>query len=103
MTFLLGVLLGKVTYSVTKFDLWVTVLRVNVLFQRSVLLMPSFGYELVNYIDDLAGAESECSAMEAFNCLGDLLFRLGLRESIEKVTSPSTVMTVLGISFDHSM
>ena len=60
----------------------------------------SFGYDLVNYIDDLTSAESESNAIEAFNCLGDLLSRLGLRESIEKATRPSTVMTFLGISFD---
>ena len=58
------------------------------------------GFQLVNYIDDLAGVESADRAEEAFVALGALLHTLGLMESIEKACAPSTIMLFLGIQFD---
>ena len=58
------------------------------------------GFGLVNYIDDLAGAESQDRAEEAFASLGSLLDDLGLGESLNKACSPSTAMSFLGIQFD---
>lgn len=58
------------------------------------------GRKLVNYIDDLAGAEIGSSAVEAFDDLGALLNDLGLEESATKACSPNTRMVFLGIEFD---
>ena len=58
------------------------------------------GFKLVNYIDDLAGAEVPDRASAAFDELGELLGCLGLAESVDKACSPSTVMIFLGIEFN---
>ena len=58
------------------------------------------GYKLVNYIDDFAGVARPEVAQEAFECLGQLLYTLGLEESVSKAESPSTCMLFLGIMFD---
>lgn len=55
------------------------------------------GYELVNYIDDLAGVEYPASALKAFKILEDLLDKCGLQESVEKSCIPSTIMVFLGV------
>ena len=58
------------------------------------------GYELVNYIDDLAGAEVKDRARDAYNVLGELLLNCGLQESPEKSGAPSTRMIFLGVLLD---
>ncbi|VDI36001.1 Hypothetical predicted protein [Mytilus galloprovincialis] len=57
-----------------------------------VYMMKQSGYLLLNYLDDFAGAEKS----EDANVVFDLL------ESVEKASSPSTVMTFLGVKFDTS-
>ena len=47
------------------------------------------GYDLVNYVDDLAGCESSAADV-AFEALAELLSRLGLEEASEKACPPST-------------
>ena len=58
------------------------------------------GFNLVNYIDDLAGAESVGRATAAFEVLGKLLTELGLIEAVDKAVPPSTSMVFLGVEFD---
>ena len=58
------------------------------------------GHCIVNYIDDLAGAEIPILSDFAFNDLADLLSSLGLIEAHDKACPPSTVMNFLGIEFD---
>ena len=68
----------------------------------------SLGYEktqtlfnILNYADDFAGAESELSrAQLSFDSLGQLLSDIGLAESKSKASPPSTTMTYLGVKFD---
>lgn len=63
-------------------------------------MFQSLGFDLVNYIDDLASAEIPGSASKAFETLGTLLGDCGLIESIEKSCPPSTVMVFLGVKFN---
>ena len=56
---------------------------------------------VLNYADDFAGAELlKDKALLSFNTLGKLLDELGFDESTDKASSPSTVMTYLGVKFD---
>ena len=55
------------------------------------------GFDAVNYIDDLGGAEVKHKAWEAFFTLGQILNDMGLKEAAEKATPPSTCMTFLGL------
>ena len=55
---------------------------------------------MVNYLDDLGGAERWDKADQAFKELGEVLVRCGLVESIEKACPPSCVMTFLGVQFN---
>ena len=59
-----------------------------------------FGYEDVNYLDDLGAAEEETHAEETFDCLGWILSTIGIKESTSKVSSPSVMMIFLGILFN---
>ncbi|CAG2204310.1 unnamed protein product [Mytilus edulis] len=67
-----------------------------------VYMMKQSGYLLLNYLDDFAGAEKSEDANVVFDLLGRLLDSCGLEESVEKASSPSTVMTFLGVKFDTS-
>ena len=58
------------------------------------------GFQVINYIDDFAGAETVDKASEAFSCLGHLLKVLGVKESEDKSCAPSTEMSFLGILFN---
>ena len=58
------------------------------------------GFRVVNYIDDIAGAEHASKATLAFESLAALLSCLGLKESVDKACPPSTSMPFLGIVFD---
>ena len=58
-------------------------------------------FNILNYSDDFAGAEvSKERAELSFTTLGNLLKELGLEESVDKATQPSTNMTYLGVKFD---
>ena len=53
-----------------------------------------------NYIDDLIGVELPHKAFEAFNFLKTLFADLGLPISNNKLVSPTSVVTCIGISVD---
>ena len=53
--------------------------------------------EIVNYIDDLGGADTPDKAWESFEDLGAMLKSLGILESEAKATPPCTEMVFLGI------
>ena len=58
-------------------------------------------FNCINYSDDLGGGEkSRSRSVMSFNKLGELLAELGLVESTDKASSPSTSMVYLGIQFD---
>ena len=52
------------------------------------------------YMDDFAGCETGQRAFTAFDSLGKLLAELGVQESTEKASPPSTTMKFLGVEFD---
>lgn len=55
---------------------------------------------IVNYLDDLAGAECKDSAWRTYRELGKVLEFCGLEQSVEKACEPSTKMVFIGILFD---
>ena len=58
-------------------------------------------FNILNYADDFAGAESQLeTATLSFNTLGKLLQDIGLSESVKKACPPNTVMVYLGVKFD---
>jgi hypothetical protein len=58
------------------------------------------GYMVVNYLDDLGGAETLNKACDAYDTLGGLLAKCGLEEAVQKGVAPTTRMEVLGITVD---
>ena len=58
------------------------------------------GVTVLNYLDDIGGAEVPHHAQDAFRYVGHLLSALGLDESHSKVCEPAVRMTFLGILFD---
>lgn len=56
-----------------------------------------FGYEGVNFLDDLASAEVSELAGEAFRTLRWVLQEIKVREAVEKASPPSPIMIFLGI------
>lgn len=58
------------------------------------------GVAILNYLDDLAGAEVEGKADMAYLLLDQFLKRVGISESEEKACSPSTRMIFVGVMFD---
>ena len=56
--------------------------------------------DILNYFDDLGGAERKEKAQWAFNFLGGLFSQLGFAESVSKACEPATRMVFLGILFD---
>ena len=72
--------------------------------QRVSLIIPFImqqrGYSAVNYIDCLGGVDSASKAELAFEELGNILAEIGILESVQKVTPPSTKMVFLGILLD---
>ena len=60
------------------------------------------GNAAVNYLDDLAGAETwqDNRAHQAFEQLGEVLKSAGIQETQAKACSPCTAMTFLGVQFD---
>ena len=72
-----------------------------------VYILRNMGVELTEdefnalvYMDDFAGCERGDTAQLAFDTLGKLLSDLGIRESFEKASPPSTTMKFLGVEFD---
>lgn len=62
--------------------------------------MLQIGIAILNYLDDLAGAERKENAKFAFFCLGEILKKCGFEESAEKAFPPSEIMSFLGILFN---
>ena len=58
------------------------------------------GVDILNYFDDLGGAERKEKAQWAFNFLGGLLSWLRSAESVSKACEPATRMVFLEIVFD---
>ena len=65
-----------------------------------VYLFELEGFSGVNYIDDLGGAEVPSLATNAFDCLGNMLSKYNVQESVHKASPPSTRMIFLGILID---
>ena len=65
-----------------------------------VYIMQQRGFDLVNYIDDLAGCEESAQGDQAFATLRELLELLGLPEAPNKICTPATRMEFIGILFD---
>ena len=72
-----------------------------------VYILRKMGIELTDaefnalvYQDDFAGCERGAKATLAYDSLGKLLSDLGIRESLDKASPPSTTMTFLGVEFD---
>ena len=59
-----------------------------------------FGYQNVNYLDDLGAAEEEHKAEEAYDCLGWILNTIGIKESTSKAKPPAYIAVFLGILFN---
>jgi hypothetical protein len=58
-----------------------------------------FGFQVSNYIDDLAVVVSSDQANVAYDTLGRLIRDLGVQEAPEKACRPSTEMEFLGVQF----
>jgi hypothetical protein len=63
-------------------------------------ILSLYGIDILNYLDDFAGAELPSHAVEAFELLGETLQSCGLEESLQKAFSPSTFMVFIGVGFD---
>ena len=61
-----------------------------------------WGHSVFNYLDDFIGVAPPPPPFDCttFNELGDLLLSLGLEESTEKASPPSTRMVCLGVELD---
>ena len=58
------------------------------------------GIYILNYIDDLASAETKEKAFCAFLTLQEILKKCGIEEAVKKACPPSTIMTFIGILFN---
>lgn len=63
-------------------------------------MMFQLGISILNYLDDLAGAETAEKAEFAYNCLGTVLKKCGIKESVDKASPPAEIMTFLGVLFN---
>ena len=66
----------------------------------AAMLAKRQGIQIINYLDDFAGAETWEHADAAFDKLGKLLEDGGLQESSNKACRPNTRMVFLGIMVD---
>ena len=73
---------------------------VQKVFSMIPYIMKQRGYSSVNYIDDLGGVDTPDNALPAFEELGKILSEIGILESVNKASPPSTKMTFLGIQLD---
>ncbi|CAH3021442.1 unnamed protein product [Porites evermanni] len=58
------------------------------------------GLSTFNYLDDFIGVSPLPLATSHFNEVGVLLHHLGLEESVDKSSPPSSVMTCLGVQLN---
>jgi len=58
------------------------------------------GFDLINYIDDLAGVSEEGQALTDYSHLTSMLVDLGLEESVDKSIAPCTEMKFLRVHFN---
>lgn len=65
-----------------------------------VFILFKLGIMILNYLDDLAGAETKSNAQFAYDTLGMVLSKCGLEEAKDKACPPSEVMIFLGILFN---
>lgn len=63
-------------------------------------IMLKIGIAILNYLDDLAGAEQKEKAIFAYNCLGSVLEKCGFEESKDKACPPNEIMIFLGVLFN---
>ncbi|VDI15088.1 Hypothetical predicted protein [Mytilus galloprovincialis] len=66
-------------------------------------IVKKFGVEVINYLDDFAGADSPDTADNSFQILKQVLDNCGLEESLEKACPPPpqcSRMSFLGVWFD---
>ena len=63
-------------------------------------IMFQLGVQILNYLDDLAGAETKDRASFAYSCLGAVLQKCGFQESEDKTVPPSKIMVFLGVLFN---
>lgn len=63
-------------------------------------IMLQIGIAILNYLDDLAGAEHRDKAIFAYNCLSTVLQKCGFEEAIDKASPPSEIMSFLGVLFN---
>lgn len=54
------------------------------------------GYDLENFLDDLASCELDDKAFTAYDCLGNIIAKVGLKEAEEKACPPKVEMVFLG-------
>ena len=59
-----------------------------------------FGIYILNYIDDLASAETKETSMCAYLTLREILKKCGVEEAVKKACPSSTLMTFIGILFN---
>ena len=59
--------------------------------------MLQIGIAILNYLDDLAGADM---AVFACNCLGTVLQKCGFEEALDKAPPLSEIMAFLGVLFN---
>ena len=62
--------------------------------------MLKIGIYILNYLDDLAFAETSDRARFAYNTLGAILEKCGIEEAKNKSCPPSAVMTFISIVFN---
>ena len=62
--------------------------------------MFQIGIFILNYLDDLASAETVEKASFSFNTLRTILKKCGIEEAQNKACPPSTVMVFIGILFN---
>ena len=58
------------------------------------------GIYILNYLDDLASAETPQNAQFAFRTLQSVLEKCGIEEAKNKACPPSTIMTFIGVLFN---
>ena len=63
-------------------------------------IMFQIGIAILNYLDDLAGAETKEHANSTYLCFGTALQRCGIKEAPDKACSPTEVMIFLGVLFN---
>lgn len=63
-------------------------------------IMLQVGIAILNYLDDLAGAEHKQKAEFAYKCLGAVLLKCGFEEALNKACPPSEIMSFLGVLFN---